>query len=144
MQGVPGASHSQPVILRLSTTNVVIVMFTLVFTANWHLRSLKPESRSDIVNDEECSCLVTQLSSSLRKLLGWQLQIPEQRTFSKTTHKCNIITNLIRGDQSLPAISVVEGTDDDSGQVVFTGCGRLQQAACTVVLVTHLLSVVWC
>ena len=34
MQGVPGASHSQPVILRLSTTNVVIVTFTLVFTAN--------------------------------------------------------------------------------------------------------------
>ena len=56
--------------------------------------------------------------------------------------RSRIITNLIQGDQSLPAISVVEGTDDDSGQVVFTGCGRLQQAARTVVLVTHLLSVV--
>ena len=45
-------------------------------------------------------------------------------------------------DQSLPAVSVVKGTDNNSGQVVFTGVGGLQQAAQLVVLVTHLLSVV--
>ena len=52
-----------------------------------------------------------------------------------------MIKNCIQ-DESLPAVSVVKGTDNNSGQVVFTGGGRLQQATQLVVLVPHLVSVV--
>ena len=50
--------------------------------------------------------------------------------------------NIIKRHECLPAISVVKGTDNDGCQVVFTGGGRLHQAAQLVVHVTHLVSMV--
>ena len=41
-----------------------------------------------------------------------------------------------------PAVSVVKGTDNDGGQIVFTGGGRLKKTAQVVVLVVNLLRVV--
>ena len=109
-----------------------------------------PETSSHVIDNEQGSGTIAQFAHPFRKVLSWQLKIPENFLF--LTNALFIHNHLplrlyvYKSETGLllrpPAVSVIKGTDKDGSQVVFTGGGRLQKTAQIVVLVVNLLRVV--